>query len=152
MFKHYLLSSIRNLIKYRFFSILNIIGLAIGMAATIMILSWTSFHMSFDQGFENHKNIYRVIQHIPFETDVTWAISEGPLGESLTNEFPEIESSCRILETQIALVPDEVTEYIEPLLFADPFFLDIFGIDCQIKSTGDVLESRDEILLSESLK
>ncbi len=121
------------------------------MAATIMILSWTGFHMSFDKNFENYKNIYRVVQHIPFENDVTWAISQGPLGESLTNEIPGIDNYCRIMETQFALVPDEVTEYRESLLLADPAFLEIFTIDIVNKSTENLLESKDEILISQSL-
>ena len=137
--------------KYRFFSVLNITGLAIGMAASIMILSWTGFHMSFDRNYENHENIYRVVQHIKFEQDVTWAITQGPLGEAITNETPGVKNFCRMRGANLAFKTDDNNEFRESTLIADPSFIDIFTINCTLKNKDNPLSSPDDIVISESL-
>jgi len=61
MIKHYLKVSFRNLWKYKSFSAINILGLAIGMATCLLILQYVSFKLSYDQFHKNADNIYRVV-------------------------------------------------------------------------------------------
>ena len=60
MIKNYLKIALRNLWKYKSFSTINIAGLAIGMAACLLILQYVSFELSFDQFHNDVKDIYRV--------------------------------------------------------------------------------------------
>ncbi len=135
MIKHLFTSGLRNLYKYRFFSLLNIAGLSIGMAATIMILSWTSFHLSFDRDYKNHQDIYRVVQHMKFEEEATWAITQGLLGAALADEIPGIDNFCRIRDGKMPLKLADNNEFRESLLF----------VDCDLITPMD-------IFLSEQLK
>ncbi len=90
MFKNYLKSAWRNLWKNKAFSAINIIGLAIGMAACIVIMLFVFYEKSFDNF--HSKNIYRLNEVQKFEGMVASqkvALSMFPMGPALKNEFPK---------------------------------------------------------------
>jgi putative ABC transport system permease protein len=60
MFKHYLIIGWRNLLKYKAYSLINIIGLAIGIACSILILAFVKHELSVNQNFSAVKKIFRV--------------------------------------------------------------------------------------------
>ena len=96
MIKNYILTAIRNLKKYTAFSLINIIGLAIGMACSILILLWVQDELKFDKFHSKGDRIGRVLVRImnngePFEVAVTTAA----LAPNMAKDFPEIEHMCR---------------------------------------------------------
>ena len=95
MFKNYLKIALRNLSKYKTYSFINILGLAVGMACTIIILLWIQNEFSYDRFHEKADNIYRVLQVWP-ETNSHSATGPGPLAVALKAEYPEIKNSARI--------------------------------------------------------
>jgi putative ABC transport system permease protein len=62
MLKNYLKIAVRNLLKYKTFSFINIFGLAVGMACTLLILLWVDDELSFDRFHNNAENIYLVLR------------------------------------------------------------------------------------------
>src|SRR5580692_9206923 len=87
----------RNLTRYKLYSAINIIGLATGMAACIVILLFVFYEKSFDS--MHHKNIYRLneLQKLTNpETSEKIAISMFPMGPTLKDEFPEVLNYCRV--------------------------------------------------------
>jgi putative ABC transport system permease protein len=97
MFMNYIKIALRNLRKHRGYSLINISGLAIGMACCILILLWVQDELSFDRFHTNADEIFRVIQDINFSDHSTsWAINQGPLGPSLKKDYPEIIDYCRM--------------------------------------------------------
>lgn len=63
MLQHYLKSAFRSLFKNKRFSLVNLLGLAIGMGACLMLLEYVSFERSFDGFHENADRLYRVVNH-----------------------------------------------------------------------------------------
>ncbi|MCK4815682.1 ABC transporter permease, partial [bacterium] len=97
MLKNYLKIALRNIKRHKGYSFINIVGLAIGMACCILILLWVQDELSYDRFHENADDIYRVIQDINFtDHSTTWTITQGPLGPSLKEDFPEIINATRI--------------------------------------------------------
>src|SRR5574338_585258 len=97
MFKNYFKTAWRNLWKRKAYSIINIIGLAIGMAACIIIMTFVLYEKGFDSF--HTKNIYRLNEVQKFEGMVSSqkvALSMFPMGPTLKNEFPEIKNFTRI--------------------------------------------------------
>src|SRR5882757_1534762 len=91
MFKNYFKTAWRNLRKNKTYSIINIAGLAIGMAACIVIMLFVFYERSFDR--MHTKNIYRLneVQKFPgMVASQKVALSMYPMGETMKNEFPEI--------------------------------------------------------------
>src|SRR3954465_14874771 len=97
MFRNYFKTAWRNLWKNKIYSAVNIVGLAIGMAACILILLFVFYEKSFDNF--HTKNIYRLNEVQKFEGMVASqkvALSMFPMGPTMKNEFPEIKSFTRV--------------------------------------------------------
>jgi len=127
MFRNYLKIALRNLIRHKGFSFLNIAGLAIGMVCTILILFWVQHELSYDRYHKNGNNIYRILQHIQYAEVVTWAINQGPLGPALKEEIPEIEEQARFCFTQWRMKYDDQT-FVELGGYTDSSLFKMFTI------------------------
>jgi len=124
MLTNYIKIALRNLRKHRGYSLINITGLAIGMACCILILLWVQDEINFDRFHENADDIYRVIQDINFtDHSTSWAINQGPLGPSLENDYPEIIDSCRMTGRGVTMTYgdkrfDEILGMIDGSIFS----------------------------------
>ncbi|MFC1724546.1 ABC transporter permease [candidate division KSB1 bacterium] len=91
MFKNYSKIAIRNIKRQKFFSIINISGLALGMAAFMLMLLWIRDELSFDNFHTKKNNIYRIITEQNNSGEIQRSVaSPNTLGEKLKNEYPEI--------------------------------------------------------------
>ncbi len=97
MIKNYFKIALRNIKRYSTYSILNISGMAIGMACAILILLWVQDEWSYDRHFENADNLYRVIenQNPSGGGSSLIATTPGALAPALKEEYPEIIRSSR---------------------------------------------------------
>jgi putative ABC transport system permease protein len=126
MIKNYIKIALRNLTRHKGYSLINIAGLAIGMACCILILLWVQDELSFDRFHKNSNNIYRVIQDINFtDHSTTWAITQGPLGPSLKEDFPEIVNFTRVTGRRFRLTYGEHS-YDEVLGMTDSSIFEMF--------------------------
>jgi putative ABC transport system permease protein len=128
MLKNYFTIAWRNLSKHKLYSGLNIVGLAIGMAACIVITLFVYYEKSFDQ--VHKKNIYRLneVQKFPgMVASQKVALSMFPMGPTLKEEFPEIKNFTRIDGNENSeLIYKEKRFYLTKTFMVDTSFLDIF--------------------------
>lgn len=129
MFKNYLRIALRNIKKHKGYSIINISGLAIGMASCILITSYVLYELSYDKYHKNADRVFRIkadVQignnhfHIPK--------SSPPMAGYLTENFPEVLNAARVRE--LSNVPVKYKErlyYEDRIFYADNSFLDIFS-------------------------
>src|SRR5688500_18878577 len=97
MIKNYFKIAWRNLFKNKFYSAINIAGLAIGLAVGIMILLWVQDEFSFDSFHEHADDIYKINSH--FDTDEgeqVWEDSPAPLAVLAKQSIPEVANVVRI--------------------------------------------------------
>jgi len=128
MFRNYLKTGIRNIRKYSAFSLINLTGIAIGMACCILILLWVQDELSYDRFHKNAARIYRVITHIPMSGEIrTFAISPPTLAPFLNEEYPEVEHAVRFQEGNGRLIQAGEKKFTDDRLsFADPEFFKVF--------------------------
>ena len=109
MFSNYFKTAIRNILKHKGYSIINIAGLAIGLAIFSLAATLFKFQMSFNQFHRDADRIYSVVQVVPSGTgsDRHSAITRAPLRNLLRNEFQEIEDATRWIPTDRAVVRQE---------------------------------------------
>ncbi len=140
----------RNIWKSKGISIINIFGLSVGMASSILLLMWVNYHNQFDKFHDNSDQVYRVIQHIKFEEMTTWTITQGPLGPSLKEEVPEIADYCRLMRSglQFEKGKDHVTE---TGTYADPSFFQMFSIEVTQRLTNLPISEPNHIAISETM-
>jgi putative ABC transport system permease protein len=98
MVPNFFRSSWRSLAKDRQFTLLNVIGLATGLACTLLIYLWVSDERSVDRFNENDNRIYEVMRNSPNGdgTFSTWPVTPGVLASSMAREFPEVEYAVPI--------------------------------------------------------
>lgn len=98
MLKNYILVALRNLTKNKFFSLINITGLALGIAASLLMLNYLRFERSYDTFHANADRIYRVPMTITEKgaEPQTFAFTFPAVANAMKAEFPEVEAAIRI--------------------------------------------------------
>lgn len=122
MLKNYFLVAFRNILKQKTYNALNVAGLALGIAAGLIIALHIREELSYEKDFIGYENIYRVHRE-------GWAKAAPPLAQEFKDFMPEVESIARLssygdrIATTDANNPGEVSGF-----FADSTFVDVFGI------------------------
>ena len=97
MFKNYFIVAFRNLLKRKGFSLINILGLATGMAVCLLIVLFIQSELSFDKQHENADNIYRVALERSYPgRSTSYAIIPQSIGAAIKTEYPEVLESTRL--------------------------------------------------------
>src|ERR1035438_10004305 len=96
MLKNYFKTAIRNLLKKRTFSFLNIAGLAIGIASASLIFLWVEDELTFNHNFIKRNNLYQVYENQTYEGKVsTFIATPGPMAKVLKSDIPGIKNVAR---------------------------------------------------------
>ncbi|MGE5859411.1 MAG: ABC transporter permease, partial [Ignavibacteria bacterium] len=153
MLKSYFKIAFRNLIRFKAYSLINIFGLAIGIAACIIILLFVTDEVSFDKHNEKAGRIYRVhTRGKLLGNELNMAVSPAPLGETMVNDFPEVTASARIFYTPNMLIRYKDNVFNETRFFwADSSILDIFTIRFIQGDPKTALDQPHTVILTESL-
>ncbi len=121
MFKNYIESAIRNFLKNKFYSIINILGLSLGITAAAFILLYITEEASYDKHFSNYESIYRLESDFSINNKHDkFAYTSMVLGPAFKIEMPEIKVFCRFLENENMLLKYNDKEFYEKrVYFAD---------------------------------
>jgi len=152
MIKNYFKTAWRNLWKNKTYSFINITGLAIGMAACILILLFVFYERSFDNF--HTKNIYRLNEVQKFEGMVAAqkvALSMYPMAPTLKEEFPEIKNYTRISANgNVPLYYNNKKIYIKRICFVDSTFLNLFDFALLKGDRRTALQKKNSIVLTKT--
>ena len=157
MLKNHLKIAWRNLKTDRMFSVLNILGLSIGLAITTLLFLFISFERSFDSMYSAENNIYRVLMNV--EADETnpaevWPNAPSALMSSLKEEVPDVKYAARLYSHNFggsANVKANESNYKENKLYwADTELLDIFKIPFLKGNAETALKNPNKVILSRS--
>ncbi|MBT6031172.1 MAG: FtsX-like permease family protein [Kordiimonadaceae bacterium] len=140
---NYLTTAWRNILRHKLFSAINILGLAIGLAAIMLITLFVRDELSYDKFWDNSENIYRL--HMRFTTPgydpEDFALSAPPALEAMAKDFPELNHFTRIENRDRAITIGENT-YQDEVSLADRDIVEIFNF--QILS-GDINTALNDI-------
>ena len=113
MLKNYLKVAWRNLVKNKTFSIINIAGLAIGLACFILIALYVLDEISFDRFHDKSDRIYRIHSSIRMGgSDLNLAVASDPMGATLKKDYPEVEEYVRFYASSGSKLVKKGNEYI----------------------------------------
>ncbi len=127
VFKNYFKIAFRNMFRNRLYSLINLTGLAIGLAACLMIWLWVQNELSFDRFHGNAERIYRVERKFDFRDMHGQApVTSGPFGPALVNDYPEIENYVRLHRQEISFKDHRNLFHKQQLIFADNSIFEIF--------------------------
>ncbi|WP_159467901.1 ABC transporter permease [Dyadobacter sp. 3J3] len=151
MIKNYLKIAWRNLWKHKGYSLLNILGLATGMTACIVIMLFVFYEKSFDD--IHKKNVYRLdeVQKFPgMVASQNVALSMFPMGPTLTAEYPEILNFTRVRNMdKVKLRFDDKKFTLAEAIFVDSTFLKIFDYELLEGDRNQVLQKPNSVVLTQ---
>lgn len=152
MIKNYLKVAWRNLLKHKGFSFINILGLAIGIAACLVIFLYVHTELTFDQYNVKADRIARVTTtiHTP-ESDILFATSPNPLADALKRDYPDVEATVRLEPSpQVMKLHNDIFRE-ESFYKADQSVFSIFSFHFLEGSADGALENPNSIVITETI-
>ncbi len=152
MISNYLKIAWRNLWKNKTFSLLNIMGLALGMACSLLIMLWLQDEIQKDKFHKNGKQLYRVMENQFYAGEtVTYASTPGILSQHITKDIPEIEMASQMLweEYPLFTVGDQFEK--EKGRYVNGDFLNMFTFALEKGDARTALKRPDGVVISKKL-
>lgn len=151
MLQNYLKIAIRNLFKHKGYSLINILGLALGMTCCMLIMLFVLDELSYDRFHEKADSIYRL------NWDFKWSNQEGigpgtppPLAAALVNEIPEIVTATRIFPVADLITRCEDKVFNQSgILGVDANFFQVFGFKLLEGDAQTVLSQPNSVVLTD---
>ena len=154
MFKNHLKLAVRNLLKRKGYSLLNILGLAIGITCCLLIFQHVAYERNYDRFSANAPQVVRVRLDAWQKGKLAWqsATSYPAIGPAMKKEFPEVESFCRLIDAEFLMTNEQNRVKAKEIkgYYADPSALNMLGVTLLKGSAGQALDGPNKVLLSES--
>ena len=153
LLKNYFLSLARNAIRDKFFTLLNLLGLAVGITASILIFIYIQDQVTYDKHNENYERIYRLEADFFINEKLDQiAIVQIPLAPTLKDEYPEVEEYTRILPQPNLYFEKEENAFKEDsIAFADSTIFKVFTIPFLTGDPSTALSEPYTMVISETL-
>ncbi|NMM50112.1 ABC transporter permease [Marinigracilibium pacificum] len=155
MWKNYLKIAFRNLWNTKFYSLINIFGLAIGIACCIMIVLYILDEVSYDKHFKHSERIYRTTNEVSFGGNYShYAVTPAPMASALVEDYPYVEVAGRFRTWGDYLVKvneDDQNVKEKEVVFADSSIFNVFSIPFIQGDANKVLKEPYTVVISESV-
>ena len=153
MIKNYLKIAWRNLLKNKTFSLINIAGLASGLACFILIALYVADELSYDRFNEKADRIYRINSDIVFGGNkLHMAVTADPMGAALKKDYPQVEQYVRIYASSGPKLVKKGNTFIneQNVAHADSTLFDVFTLPAISGDTKTALNEPKTVVITES--
>lgn len=129
MIKNFFTVAVRNFLRQKLYSFINVFGLASGLICALFIYLWVDDEVSKDKFHEDVDKIFQVVSNLHLNEGeiVTWDITPGPLAEEILDNVPEVEMAVRTMDAGSQLFQAGNNSFFEKGLYADPNFFNLFS-------------------------
>ena len=153
MIRNYIKTAYRSLSKNRGFTLLNVLGLAVGLATCLLIVFYVADELGFDRFNKKFDRIYRVDEEIKYNGDLSHeAVCPAPLAATLSGQFPEIENTVRFRQAgsfQVRKGTQNIHE--DYVTYCDNSIFKVFTLPLAYGNAGIALTEPNEVVLTESM-
>jgi putative ABC transport system permease protein len=151
MLKNIFKTAIRHIVKHAGYSILNILGLSLGITSALFLVIYVSDEVSYDRYHDKADRIYRVSSKITESDDqFTWIVAQLPFAPQVLQDYPEVEAAVRFIDMPRALYKYEDKEYNEAnFYYVDSALFDIFTYKVIRGDVRKALTEPNKIVLTE---
>src|SRR5664280_2537206 len=155
MFRHNLTLALRNQLKSKFFSIINVLGLAIGISVSILIINYVSFEFSYDNMHSKRDRIYRVESRF-YEGNILtddWATSTFGYGSAISREMTGVENYVRIgvQNSEQTVSYKEIRSRENGIAYTSPSFFSVFDFKLKEGAINDQLIRPNTVVITEDI-
>ncbi|AMR31797.1 hypothetical protein A0256_10380 [Mucilaginibacter sp. PAMC 26640] len=153
MFKNLIKTAFRSLQKNKGFTVINILGLALGLATCLLIVFYVADELSYDRYNTNYARIYRVNTDLKIKGTITrFAIAANPVAAALKENFPVVEKTTRItpaLNIRFKKGEESISE--TSVIYSDPGIFDVFTLPMIDGDPKTALTDPHAVVISESI-
>jgi len=153
MFRNYFKIAFRNLLRHRVYSVISVMGLAVGMAIFILILSYVQNELSYDSFHEKTEQLYRLMRNEKMEGNIKASSAvPAPLAPALLNDFPEIIHAVRMTGTGGVTINYKDKSFVERrLVLADSSFFEAFSFPLVKGNSKTALQDKYSVVITEEI-
>lgn len=152
MLKNYWLTSWRSITRNRVHAAINIIGLAVGIASCILIYLFLQHELSYDQSFSDADRLYRVTSDMSLNGQAKkTALSHGPLAQTLTEEYPEVEQATFLLQMGQNSLRSKENALTVGISYADSNFFKVLPFPFVAGDPATALQNPFSVVVTEEL-
>ena len=152
MIKNYLKTTFRSLLKNRSYSILNIAGLAIGIACASLIFLWVQDELTFNHNFEKRDNVYKVYENQTYEGKIsTFKATPGLMAKAMVTDIPGVKNAARLSGTSASLFALGEKAINEQGDYADKEILSILNIPFVRGNASSALQELHSVVINETM-
>lgn len=156
MIRNYLKIAIRNILKQKSYTFLNVAGLSLGMAASLLILQYVKYERSFDTFHNRAEDIYRIQYNVYHQNTLNFesAVAVPMITTFLKKNFPEVEEASRILRRWAVMSYNSPTNGLitfqeNDMFFAAPEFIKMFNYPLVSGDPNTALNGVNKVMLSQ---
>ncbi|HEX6182058.1 MAG TPA: ABC transporter permease [Chitinophagaceae bacterium] len=114
MIRNLLLTALRNFTKDKWYSLINVLGLTIGITFSLFLIFYVNDELSYDRHQKNADRIYRINSYIQEKDKNTdWALTQSPMGPQLKKDYPEVEEQSRFFSRERTLFKNGEKQFYE---------------------------------------
>jgi putative ABC transport system permease protein len=150
MFLNFLIIAFRILRRNKVFSFINVFGLAVGMAVSILIFMWARDELSYDRFFPEGDRIYKVLTKDTANPDVIQTTSPFPLAPSLYESYPEVVNYTRFWLNSVLVKYKDKPYYDRQVVLVDSGFFRMFSVEFIRGNPEKALQELTDVVLTES--
>ena len=154
MYSNYFKLTFRNLRRNKTYSILNVLGLTVGIVVSVFIFIYVRDELSFDKFYEDSDRIYRIVNRATIRGNPIEAPSvSGPWGPAMVAEFPEVSKAVRIKvpDSRWNIQHEDLKYFEKGIYFADPTFLEVFDVELVAGDPNTALAAPYSLILTEEM-
>ncbi len=153
MIYNYLLVALRNILRNKGFSFLNIAGLAAGISCSLLIFLWVADELTTDAFHEKKDRLYKVMENQHYSNGVifTFSSTPGPMAPAIKEKFPEIELATRITWPERRLFQFKESSFYEEGRFVDPDFILMHTFPLLKGDLNTCLKDRHSVVISKKM-
>lgn len=152
MLRNYLVIALRNFVRHKLYSFINIAGLAVGLACVIFIMLFIRDELSFDKWLPNSGNLYRVdtLPQLPGTPVTHTALAPFPLPALMKDHLPEVTAMTRLWPSRMTVQVGD-RQFLEQVNEADANLFAVLGLPLIVGDPSQVLQRPDSLVLSQAL-
>jgi putative ABC transport system permease protein len=151
MFRNYLTIALRNLIRHKLYSVINIAGLAVGLACVLFIILFARDELSYDKWVPDSANLYRIEQtiHAPSRPPLAMAMVPFPMAAAMHEEIPGVTGMTRLESEPMTLTTGD-RQFPERVNVVDPNFFQFIKLPLVEGDLAQIFKQPESIVLSQS--
>jgi len=149
MLKNYMKVALRNLLRRRTYSLLNVTGLGVGMACAILVMLWVRYELSYDRFHTNADRLYRVVFY-KWAKRISRILAAGSAGKVSERQFSGIEQTTNYSEMEFKL-SHETNGFFCKGSIVDSTFFQMFSFKLEEGDVRTVLTNSNSVVISRSL-